>query len=156
MSAFYIYVFGFITALAFVVITFAIVYFRLKQTRKKQTDIKGYLDLISDLTQKQQDQVQQIRLVFLPRVEEIRQSLYLKRVKLAELLFAEPVNRSMIYVVAEQIIQHQSELENEVIEHILEEKELLSPSQKRKFYKIILNQFSSGGLGIHDVKGRKM
>lgn len=156
MSAFYIYVFGFITALAFVVITFAIVYFRLKQTRKKQTDIKGYLDLISDLTQKQQDQVQQIRRVFLPRVEEIRQSLYLKRVKLAELLFAEPANRSMIYVVAEQIIQHQSELENEVIEHILEEKELLSPSQKRKFYKIILNQFSSGGLGIHDVKGRKM
>lgn len=156
MSAFYIYVFGFITALAFVVITFAIVYFSLKQTRKKQTDIKGYLDLISDLTQKQQDQVQQIRRVFLPRVEEIRQSLYLKRVKLAELLFAEPVNRSMIYVVAEQIIQHQSELENEVIEHILEEKELLSPSQKRKFYKIILDQFSSGGLGIHDVKGRKM
>lgn len=156
MSAFYIYVFGFITALAFVVITFAIVYFHLKQTRKKQTDIKGYLDLISDLTQQQQDQVQQIRRVFLPRVEEIRQSLYLKRAKLAELLFAEPANRSMIYVVAEQIIQHQSELENEVIEHILEEKELLSPSQKRKFYKIILDQFSSGGLGIHDVKGRKM
>ncbi len=112
--------------------------------------------MISDLTQKQQDQVQQIRRVFLPRVEEIRQSLYLKRAKLAELLFAEPANRSMIYVVAEQIIQHQSELENEVIEHILEEKELLSPSQKRKFYKIILDQFSSGGLGIHDVKGRKM
>ena len=50
----------------------------------------------------------------------------------------------------------ESELEKEVIEHILEEKELLAPSQKRKFYEIIVDQFSFGGLGVHDVKGRKM
>jgi hypothetical protein len=46
-------------------------------------------------------------------------------------------------------------MENEVIEHILEEKELLSPSQKRKFYDIIVQQFASGGLGVHNVKGRR-
>lgn len=39
-----------------------------------------------------------------------------------------------------------------MIEHILDEKELLFPSQKRKFYEIIVEQFASGGLGVHDLK----
>jgi hypothetical protein len=42
-----------------------------------------------------------------------------------------------------------------VVEHILEEQELLTPFQKRRFYEIIVEQFSSGGLGVHDVKSRR-
>ena len=56
--------------------------------------------------------------------------------------------------MAKRILDHQSELEREVIEHILEEQELLTPSQKRKFYEIIVEQFASGGLGVHDTKER--
>ena len=44
--------------------------------------------------------------------------------------------------------------EHEVIEHILEEKELLTPSQNQRFYEIIVEQFSGGGLGVHDVKSK--
>ena len=55
--------------------------------------------------------------------------------------------------MAKQIVDHQSELEREVIEHILEEQELLTPSQKKKFYDIIVEQFASGGLGVHDLRG---
>jgi len=36
-----------------------------------------------------------------------------------------------------------------VIDHILQEKEILSPDQKRQFYEIIRNEFERGGLGIH-------
>jgi hypothetical protein len=44
----------------------------------------------------------------------------------------------------------------ELIEHILEEQELLNPSQRRRFYQIIVAQFSSGGLGVHDMRvGKK-
>ena len=81
---------------------------------------------------------------------------YFQRGELAEALFAESCDRAKLQSISEEIIQFQSELEKEVIEHILEEKELLSPSQKRKFYEIIVDQFSYGGLGVHDVTGRKM
>lgn len=70
-------------------------------------------------------------------------------------MFVEPTDRSATYAIGRQIIQDQYELEKAVIEHILEERELLSPSQKRKFYEIIVEQFSSGGLGVHDVKSIK-
>ena len=110
--------------------------------------------LIPDLTSKQMDQVQVIRDTFLPKVNQIRQNLRRERAELARLLFADPPDREGISAIARQIIEHQSELENEVIEHILEEREILSPSQQRKFYEIIIEQFSSGGLGVHDVKGR--
>ncbi len=79
----------------------------------------------------------------------------LKRSELAELLFSEPSDRARITRVAQSILERQSELEHEVIEHILEEKELLSASQKRRFYDIIVDQFSWGGLGVHDLRAVK-
>lgn len=146
---------GFVSAVFLAIVIVAITYAYLKRTRGKPRNIVGYLDLIPDLSEVQRNQVQEIRRVFLPKVDKIRQSLYTKRVELADLLFIEPADREKIYAVAEQILHHQSELENEVIEHILEERELLSPSQKRKFCDIIVQQFASGGLGVHDVKGRR-
>ena len=146
---------GFVSAVFLAIVIVAITYAYLKRTRGKPRNIVGYLDLIPDLSEVQRNQVQEIRRVFLPKVDKIRQSLYTKRVELADLLFIEPADREKIYAVAEQILHHQSELESEVIEHILEERELLSPSQKRKFCDIIVQQFASGGLGVHDVKGRR-
>jgi Spy/CpxP family protein refolding chaperone len=146
---------GFVSALVLAMLIMATTYAYLKQTRGKPKNIVGYLDLIPDLTEAQRNQVQEIRKVFLPKVDNIRQSLYMKRAELADLLFIEPTDREKIYAVAEQILHHQSELENEVIEHILEERELLSPSQKRKFYEVIVQQFAAGGLGVHDVEGRR-
>ena len=40
-------------------------------------------------------------------------------------------------------------------EHILEEKEILDEKQRGKFFAIILQQFAQGGLGVHDIKGRR-
>jgi len=149
------FVAGFVSALVLAMLIMATTYAYLKRRQGKPKNVVGYLDLIPDLTQAQRNQVQEIRRVFLPKVDQIRQSLYMKRAELADLLFIEPADREKIYAVAEQILHHQSELENEVIEHILEERELLSPSQKRKFYEVIVQQFGAGGLGVHDVKGRR-
>jgi Spy/CpxP family protein refolding chaperone len=146
---------GFLTALAFICIALAALYATLRKIRERKTNIKGYLDLIPDLTGDQRAQLQEIRRVFFPKVEGIRQDMRLKRAELAELLFAEPTDRTRIYEVAENIAGRQSELEHEVIEHILEEKELLTPSQKQRFYEIIVEQFSWGGLGVHDVRAEK-
>lgn len=142
---------GIVTALVSAAATLSALYFYLKSTRKKPV-IKGYLDLIPDLSLKQREQVQEIRNTFLPKVNQIRENLRRERAELAKLLFVDPPDRENIYAIARQILGHQSELENEVIEHILEERELLSPSQQRRFYQIIVEQFSTGGLGVHDVR----
>ena len=128
-------------------------YFCLRSFRKSPP-VKGYLDLIPDLTAEQKEAVQEIRRTFLPKVGQIRENLSRERAELARLLFADPPDRNRIQAVARQILLHQSDLENEVIEHILEERELLTPVQQRMFYEIIMEQFSSGGLGVHDVRGK--
>jgi Spy/CpxP family protein refolding chaperone len=145
---------GFVSALVFVGIALAAVYFYMRRFRSKTTNIKGYLDLIPDLTEEQRGLVQEIRNTFLPKVGKIRENLRSERAALARLLFADPPDTEKIHSVAQKILLHQSDLENEVIERILEEREILSPSQQRKFCEIITEQFSSGGLGVHDVNGR--
>ena len=154
MPGFYFTV-GFISSFLIITILIAAVYYYLATKQKRSAKIQGYLDLIPDLNDTQRRQLQEIREVFLPEVAEIRKDLYLKRSELADLLFEEPINRVKIDTLAQKILVSQAKLETEVIEHILEEKELLSPLQKRKFYEIIVKQFSSGGLGVHDVKGSK-
>ncbi len=149
------FILGFATALFAVFILFAGAYCYLKKTRWKHANIKGYLDLIPDLTEEQRRKVQTIRSDFLPCVEEIRQELCRNRISLAQALFAEPTNRERVNSVAQSILKNQSELEMKVIEHILEEKELLNPAQQRKFYDIILQQFAHGGLGVHDIKQQR-
>ncbi len=145
---------GFITALFFVAVSLTAIYLHLNRSRHKANAIKGYLDLIPDLTAEQRTLVQEIRHTFLPQVGKIRENLRCERAEFAKLLFADPPDRSRIHAVARQILLHQSDLEDEVIEHILEERELLTPSQQRKFYEIIIEQFSTGGLGVHDVRGK--
>jgi Spy/CpxP family protein refolding chaperone len=144
---------GVVTALAVAAAAVSALYFYLKSTRNTPR-VKGYLDLIPDLTAEQKAAVQEIRDTFLPKVARIRENLRRERAELARLLFADPPDRDRIYAIARQILLHQSDLESEVIEHILEEKELLSAPQQMRFYEIIVEQFSSGGLGVHDVRGK--
>jgi Spy/CpxP family protein refolding chaperone len=157
MSASYAYAFfaGFITTL---VLTAAVLYGFYVHSRRNRADfskIKGYLDLIPDLSKEQREKVQEIRRVFLPEVQGIRENLRRERAELAKLLFADPPDRAKIGAVSQRILLHQSDLENDVINHILEEKELLSVSQQKRFYEIIVDQFASGGLGVHDVRARE-
>ncbi len=152
MAAPYCFLSGFLTALFLAIAALYGFYLRSRRSRVFSPKIKGYLDLIPDLSPAQRERVQEIRRTFLPRVQGIRESLRRERTQLARLLFSEPADRSGIDEAARQILDHQWELEREVIEHILEEKDLLTPSQKEKFYAIVLDQFSSGGLGVHGAK----
>lgn len=121
--------------------------------RLRQKPIRGYLDLIS-LTNEQKRQVEDIRRDFLPKVEGIRQSLRQKRLQLNDLLFAEAPDLKAITGKINEISALQAELEREVVEHILQEKELLNSEQKREFYQVIRNEFEKGGLGVHGEKSK--
>jgi hypothetical protein len=145
------FIFGFLTAVVIV----AVVVVSFLKGRRNPSNIKGYLDLIPDLSDEQRLKVQTIRHTFLPKVEKIRQDLCGYRYDLAKALFSEPADRGRVQSISQAIIRCQSELEQEVIDHIIEEKELLSPKQQERFFEIILEQFAQGGLGVHDVKRRR-
>lgn len=151
MAAIY-FVIGFATALGAAAATLLGVFFYFRSHKKPP--IKGYLDLIPDLTPEQKEKVQEIRKTFLPKLNRIREDLCQKRAELAESLFREPTDHSALSAIGERILRYQAELEREVIEHIIEEQELLTPAQRKRFYEIIVEQFSSGGLGVHDIKRR--
>ncbi|MGC1404054.1 MAG: periplasmic heavy metal sensor [Thermodesulfobacteriota bacterium] len=154
MNVSYTFFTGFLTALFLTAAVLFGLYFYSRRKIGNSSSVQGYLDLIPDLSPKQRERVQEIRKTFLPRIHGIRQNLRRERAELARCLFSEPFVRDEIHEVAKRILDYQSELEREVIEHILEEKELLAPAQKRKFYQIIVEQFASGGLGVHDTGGR--
>ena len=120
--------------------------------RRSQKPIRGYLDLIR-LTREQKQQVEDIRRDFLPKVDGIRQSLRRNRLELNDLLFADMPDRTKIAEKSASISGLQEELEREVIDHILQEKELLDPAQKKQFYEVIRTEFEKGGLGVHGERG---
>ncbi len=120
--------------------------------RARQKPIRGYLDLIT-LTEEQKRQVEDIRKDFLPKVAGIRQSLRDKRLKLNDLLFAEAPDKKLIAEKSNEISALQAKLEQEVIDHILQEKNLLNSEQKIEFYRVIRNEFEKGGLGVHGERG---
>ena len=120
--------------------------------RIRQKHIRGYLDLIT-LTEEQKRQVEDIRRDFLPKVEGIRQSLRQKRLQLNDLLFSDAPDMKTITEKSNEISALQAKLEREVIDHILQEKNLLSPKQKKEFYRVIRNEFEKGGLGVHGERG---
>ena len=116
--------------------------------RVRRKPIRGYLDLIK-LTDSQKQQVEEIRRDFLPRVAEIRYALRQRRLELNDLLFADPPDMQAIEGKSRDISKLQAQLEREVIEHIIQEKELLNSEQKRQFYDVIRTEFEKGGLGVH-------
>ena len=122
--------------------------------RMRQKPIRGYLDLIT-LTEKQKRQVEDIRRDFLPKVDGIRQLLRQKRLQLNDFLFAESPDMKLIAKKSNEISELQAKLEREVIGHILQEKGLLSPEQKKKFYQVIRTEFEKGGLGVHGERSTK-
>ncbi len=119
---------------------------RFRLMRRKP--VRGYLDLM-ELTEDQKRQVEEIRKGFLPEVAGVRQSLRQKRLELSDLLFAEHTDMQAIKAKSMEIASLQAELERKVIDHILEEKELLTPGQKNEFYAVIRREFEGGGLGVH-------
>jgi hypothetical protein len=125
---------------------------RVRTLRRKP--IRGYLDLI-ELTGDQKREVEKIREGFLPEVAGVRQSLRQKRLELSDLLFAEDPDMQAIEAKSMDITSLQRELEKKVIDHILQEKELLSPEQKKQFYAVIRSEFEGGGLGVHGERSNK-
>lgn len=122
--------------------------FFLKTWVERDKPIRGYLDLIQ-LSDEQKQKADEIRKNFLPKVERIRWELRQKRLYLNDLIFAPNPDMRAIDNISWDISDLQAKLEREVIDHILQEKEILTSEQRKQFYGIIRKEFEKGGLGVH-------
>jgi Spy/CpxP family protein refolding chaperone len=125
-----------------------------KVIHQERKPVRGYLDMI-DLSAEQKRRVEEIRKGFLPKVEHIRQELRGKRLELNDLIFASQPDMKVIDDKTMEIADLQAKLEKEVINHIIQEKEILTFDQQRQFHEIIRKEFEKGGLGIHGEQGRE-
>lgn len=119
----------------------------------KPEPVRGYLDQIA-LSDDQKQRVEDIRKDFLPKVAHIREELRKARLQLNDLIFASNPDLKAIEDKTREIATLQTELEREVVNHILQEKAILTFEQKRQFYEIIKKEFQKGGLGLHGEQGR--
>jgi len=119
-----------------------------KMVHQEKKPLRGYLDMI-DLNAEQKHRVEEIRKDFLPKVDYIRKELREKRLELNDLIFALKPDMKAIDDKTSEIADLQIKLEKEVINHILQEKETLTPDQQKQFHEIIDKEFTKGGLGVH-------
>jgi len=68
---------------------------------------------------------------------------------LSDLLFAKDPDMRAIEAKSMDISNLRRELEKKVVDHILQEKDLLFPSAKKDFYAVIRSECERGGLRVH-------
>jgi len=85
------------------------------------------------LTDEQAAQWTPLREQFHAKLARLRPALQAKRAELVQLVAAPQPDRARIDAVAAEIQALQAELQKECIQHLLDEKKILTPEQQRKF-----------------------
>ncbi|MFH1335572.1 MAG: periplasmic heavy metal sensor [Candidatus Zixiibacteriota bacterium] len=97
------------------------------------------------LSDSQRQNVEACRKVFTEGIDLKREILNHKRNELVDLISQPVPNPEMIDSLLKEIGIAQTELEKDVVNHILHEKELLNPEQQKKFLDLIKGQLLPQG-----------
>ncbi len=107
-----------------------------------------------NLTADQQGRMQEAREKLFRQVGELRQELTGERERLAGLLAGPDPDRAALAAHLDKIMELQRQAQWRVLEHLLEEKESLSPEQQETFNEIIRRRVCPcGGHGPESVPG---
>jgi len=96
-----------------------------------------YLDMKLALSDAQKQKMEVLRKAFIERTDEKREVLGHKRNELLRLLNERSPDRAKVDCLIREIGIAQAELEKEVVDHILQQKEMLTPEQQQEFLGLI-------------------
>jgi len=114
---------------------------------------QGFRDRLN-LTAEQEARMNAAREELFRQVAEIRQRLTAERETLADLLAATAPDRNTIDLHLDRITQLQRQLQQHVIDHVFEEKEVLSREQRETFNEVIHQRVCPcGGRGPESLPG---
>ena len=108
-------------------------------TVSRLTETAAYKDL--ELTSDQAVQMDQLWIGLRERVEPSRTRLRELRKEFLDLLSAQALDRMTIEAKVEEMNECQAQIEQAVAQHLLAEKQILSPDQQLKFLKMLERRF---------------
>lgn len=104
------------------------------ENRHAQQDfLHGELSLSDD----QAEQMKRLKEALISNMKPIRAALRAKREQLVQLLMATEPDHSKIDVLVSEIDSLQSKLQKQVIDHLLQQKQILTDQQQEKFFSVI-------------------
>jgi Spy/CpxP family protein refolding chaperone len=80
---------------------------------------------------------------FLATVNQIGNRIIELQVELIDAVAAEPVDRSAIDAKLEQIRSQQQSMQRAVVEHLLEDKNILDPGQRKQYFAVLKQRIRS-------------
>ena len=89
------------------------------------------------LSDSQRKKVESLNRAFYPKIMRMRAQLAEKRAELSELLEEAPLNQEKIEVKINEIAHLQAQLEKEVLNHIGEVGQILTPAQRKRFFSFV-------------------
>jgi uncharacterized membrane protein len=147
--------FGLIISLSFNFGFLGALGYRFLENQKKRGNSEGYQRILVqcmpdsgrsmmcfEMAPDQERRIQHRRMIFHPKVEDIRMKLHDERIGLMDLLMREPVDTASIEQKIERISKLQGDIEKEVVFQILHEKAELNPDQRRRFVRIMMDQMN--------------
>lgn len=83
---------------------------------------------------------------FIARIDQIGDGIIGLHTKLIDAIAADPVDQSAIRAAIDDIRTQQQSMQGTVVEHLLEDKTILSPDQRQQFFAILKQRVRSQGM----------
>ena len=98
-----------------------------------------------DLSAEQRARIEAGRDRFLHAMNETGDKIIQKHLELMDLIAAEPTDRQAIESKFHEIYSTQQSMQSSVMEHLLDDKEILNPAQRAKFFAILKDRIRAQG-----------
>jgi Spy/CpxP family protein refolding chaperone len=90
-----------------------------------------------DLSKDQRSRLEGSRDRFLSALSEIGDRMVSRHIELVDLIAAGPVDRQAIDRKFDEIHSLQKSMQQQVVEHLLEQKQIMTPAQRAKFFAVL-------------------
>jgi Spy/CpxP family protein refolding chaperone len=98
-----------------------------------------------DLSREQHDRLEAARNRFLGDLNKIGDRIEGRHIELIDLIAADSVTPQAIEIKFEEIHFIQSSMQRRVVEHLLEDKQILTPEQRAKFFAVLKSRIQEQG-----------
>jgi len=101
------------------------------------------------LSESQKSRMEALDKPFRSKVNQLKDQLRRKNDELSELLLESNSTAEGINAKLDEIATLQAELQKVVVAHLLKIKEMLTPEQQKRFFSMIIEELSPGGMSRH-------
>jgi Spy/CpxP family protein refolding chaperone len=98
-----------------------------------------------DLSKEQRQHIQDARDRFLSNLNEIGDRIVNQQIETIDLIAADSVDRHAIETKFEEIQLLQRSMHQRVVDHLLEDKQILAPAQREKFFAVLKSRIREQG-----------